>query len=117
MAKVTFERIYGISKEKDGIRILADRLWPRGISKEQANLDYWLKELGPSTNLRKWFQHDKTKFAEFKQAYLKELAFEKQYAALQELKHIIHHSEEKIVILFAAKEKKYNHTQILKELI
>ena len=63
--KIHLKRIYEDPAEVDGFRILVDRLWPRGVSKEKANLDIWLKEIAPSTELRKWFNHDPKKWAEF----------------------------------------------------
>ena len=67
------KRIYEERSPKDGFRILVDRLWPRGIKKEQANIDLWLKEIAPSDSLRKWFNHEPEKWEGFKQRYFKEL--------------------------------------------
>lgn len=73
MMELKIERIYTKPVDLDGYRILVDRIWPRGISKENAHLDKWLKEVGPSTELRKWFGHDVARYPEFKERYLAEL--------------------------------------------
>lgn len=108
------KRIYDTPRANDGKRILVDRLWPRGVSKERAKLDFWLKEVGPSNELRKWFQHDQGKFTEFKARYLKELSSGLQEETLKKLKEI---TASKMTLLTAAKETKYNHVQILKEIL
>ena len=72
------KRIYDDHSEDDGYRVLLDRLWPRGVSKEQAQLDEWCKEIAPSTELRKWFDHDPDKFDEFGKRYKKEIANRKE---------------------------------------
>ena len=83
---VVVKRIYEPIGNKDGYRILVDRLWPRGIKKENAEIDTWLKEVAPSTELRKWFHGGEGNFAEFRKKYLAEL---KQNPALKELKALI----------------------------
>ena len=70
---IKLKRIYEDYEESDGYRILVDRLWPRGISKARAKIDEWVKEIGPSDELRKWFSHDETRWDGFKQLYFKEL--------------------------------------------
>lgn len=67
------KRVYDDAEEKDGFRVLTERLWPRGVSKERAKLDLWLKKVAPSSDLRKWFDHDSEKWDEFKDRYRKEL--------------------------------------------
>lgn len=98
------------SQENNGIRILVDRLWPRGISKEKANIDLWAKDIAPSTELRKWFNHDESKFIEFKEKYLEELN-SNDYAInfKQEYKN------KNIVLLYSAKDKVHNNAVVLKE--
>lgn len=112
---VKTKRIYEDPSNRDGYRVLVDRLWPRGVSKEAAKLDEWLKELGPSDELRKWFNHDPDKFSEFKQRYKQQLKSKKREQALQKLTNL--KKEKTLTLLFAAKEEKYNHTQILKEVL
>ncbi|MBX3172434.1 MAG: DUF488 family protein [Candidatus Eremiobacteraeota bacterium] len=73
MTKFVTKRIYEPADARDGYRVLVDRLWPRGVSKERAELGEWAKDMAPSTELRKWFNHDPDKYAEFKTRYLKEL--------------------------------------------
>jgi uncharacterized protein YeaO (DUF488 family) len=87
---IRIKRIYNEAAEEDGFRILVDRLWPRGIKKEKARIDLWLKEVAPSSELRKWFSHDPAKWEEFKKKYEKELATKQQL-----LKQIILIEEEK----------------------
>ena len=71
--KVAIKRVYEEPKEADGMRILVDRLWPRGLTKEKAKVDLWLKEVAPSNELRKWFAHDPKKWTEFQARYKDEL--------------------------------------------
>ncbi len=80
------KRAYAPAEESDGYRILVDRLWPRGISKEKAQIDLWLKSVAPSNELRKWFGHDPEKFPEFEQRYRAELA---ESGALDELRAVL----------------------------
>lgn len=115
--KINLKRIYKDPLKSDGIRILVDRLWPRGISKKQAKLDHWLKEIGPSHELRKWFKHDPSKFPVFKKKYQIELLKGEQYKAFQRLKKIIEEKDQNITLLFASKEENYNHTVVLKEML
>lgn len=107
------ERIYTKPIDEDGYRILVDRLWPRGISKVNAHLDCWLKEVGPSNELRKWFGHDPAKYPEFKERYLAELHDNVAYAILKEL--VSNHAQENIILLYGAKDEEHNQAVILKE--
>ncbi|WP_416041075.1 DUF488 domain-containing protein [Acinetobacter lactucae] len=108
---IQIKRIYETADPSDGKRILVDRLWSRGISKGNAHLDLWLKEVAPSTELRKWF-HAATPdhWEEFKQRYLKEL---ETNSAVEELQHIV--AEHTVTFLYSAKDVEYNHAIILKE--
>ena len=108
---IHIKRIYETAEPSDGKRILVDRLWSRGISKENAHLDLWLKEIAPSTELRKWF-HPATSdhWQEFKQRYLKEL---ETNSAVEELQHII--AKHTVTLLYSAKDVENNHAIILKE--
>ncbi len=107
------KRIYQEYSRNDGYRVLVDRLWPRGVSKEEARLNEWLKNIAPSTELRKWFDHDAQKFEEFRNRYEVEL---KQKPELVE--HLIKVSEDQVVtLLYAAKEERYNHASVLKEFL
>jgi len=110
---VKIKRAYDPVTDQDGQRILVDRLWPRGVSKEKAGLDRWEKELAPSTELRKWFAHDTEKWVEFQQRYEKELL-----AHVDLLKHLAieaHHGV--ITLVFAAKDEEHNEAVVLKACI
>ena len=107
---VNVKRIYEPAAEADGYRILVDRLWPRGIKKEDADIDLWLKEVAPSTELRTWFHSGKGTFAEFKKKYLSEL---KENPALKELKSAAKEHKQ-ITLLYGSKDEEHNHALILK---
>ncbi|PWA12764.1 DUF488 domain-containing protein [Pueribacillus theae] len=110
------KRIYGDAAEDDGYRVLVDRIWPRGLSKEKANLDAWMKEIAPSHELRKWFSHEPKKFPEFSQRYKAELAKnEEQRRSLIELKERL--EEQNVTLLYAAKDEAHNQAVVLKEII
>lgn len=106
------KRIYDSPDRDDGFRILIDRLWPRGVSKNKAKIDIWLKEIAPSENLRKWFAHDPVKWVAFKQNYFKELDNKK--AVIDE---IAKRTKKGVTLLYAAKDKQHNNAQALKEYI
>ncbi|MDM9637882.1 DUF488 domain-containing protein [Acinetobacter nosocomialis] len=109
--EIHIKRIYEHVSVNDGKRILVDRLWSRGISKENAHLDLWLKEIAPSTELRKWFHAESAEhWDEFKQRYLKEL---RSNPAVKELQDIVSHH--KVTLLYSAKDVEHNHAIILKE--
>jgi uncharacterized protein YeaO (DUF488 family) len=97
-----------------GYAILIDRLWPRGINKINLKMDIWMKELAPSILLRKWFDHDPAKWIEFRKKYKLELTEKvEEIVKIKELEH----KHKTIVLLFAAKDVKYNHAVVLKEVI
>jgi uncharacterized protein YeaO (DUF488 family) len=109
--KLKLKRMYEAPSEEDGFRILVDRLWPRGLSKEKAKIDLWLKEVAPSDALRKRFCHDPGKWAEFKIRYGKELAGRKDLVEviLQKLK------TGKVTLVFGARDEQHNNAAALKE--
>jgi uncharacterized protein YeaO (DUF488 family) len=107
------KRIYEEADSKDGVRILVDRLWPRGISKERAHVDRWVKELAPSDELRRWFGHDPELWQEFRSRYGKEL--EGQGELLQEIAAAA--AKGPVTLLYAAKDEEHNNAVALKELI
>jgi uncharacterized protein YeaO (DUF488 family) len=114
MSEVVLKRVYDTPDKSDGCRILVDRLWPRGLSKERANVDLWLKEAAPSVRLRKWFKHDRARWGEFKKRYRKELNTKRE--AVSELKRIV--EQNKIVtLLFAASDIEYNNAVALKSIL
>ncbi len=109
----TTKRIYEDPSEDDGYRVLVDRLWPRGVSKEEAKLDEWLKDIAPSTELRKWFDHEAERFDDFEKRYKTELA-NKQEA----VEHLIQKADQQpVTLLYAAKDKTHNHAIVLKEFL
>ncbi|MDX8047409.1 DUF488 family protein [Gracilibacillus sp. S3-1-1] len=112
------KRVYEDVQKEDGFRILVDRLWPRGISKERAQIDVWLKEIGPSPTLRKWFAHDPMKFDRFRELYIEELELDlEKKEALAQLQLYNEKYKSHISLIYAAKDEKYNHVNVLRELI
>lgn len=107
------KRIYEKSAENDGYRVLVDRIWPRGVSKEKANLDDWKKELAPSNELRKWFDHKVERYEEFREKYRKELESHKE--ELEEIRKIA--KEQQVCILYGAKDEEHNQAVVLKEIL
>jgi uncharacterized protein YeaO (DUF488 family) len=109
--KVKIKRIYLKPDSEDGIRILIDRLWPRGLKKEDAKIDLWLKGIAPSTDLRKWFNHDPEKWEEFELRYREELKRNTDQVdlLLKELK------ESPVTLLFAAKDEEHNEAVVLQQ--
>jgi uncharacterized protein YeaO (DUF488 family) len=111
--KLTIKRVYEEPDKDDGIRILIDRLWPRGLSKEKAHVDLWLKEIAPSTALRKWFAHDPAKWTEFKTRYRAELKHNSEQLAV--LKQAI--AKGPVTLLYGAKDEQRNDAIVLQELL
>lgn len=107
------KRVYLPAEETDGYRILVDRLWPRGISKEKAKIDLWLKEVAPSNELRKWFGHDPERFNEFTERYKAEL---QASGTLEELRHVIQEHPD-ATLLYAAHDEQHNNAVVLQELL
>lgn len=111
--QIQTKRVYDKPSKSDGYRILIDRLWPRGLKKEDADLDEWAKELAPSNDLRKWFNHDPDRWEEFRKKFKKEL---KENNALEEF--IANHKDKKLItLLYATKNGELTHAVILKELL
>jgi uncharacterized protein YeaO (DUF488 family) len=104
---IRIKRVYEPAADADGKRILVDRLWPRGLSKGKAHVDVWLKEVGPSNALRKWFGHDPERWTEFERKYRAEL---KGSAALKELKKA---ARGKVTLLYGAKDEEHNQAVVL----
>lgn len=113
MKPIIIKRIYEEASESDGYRLLVDRIWPRGISKEKAKLDAWNKEIAPSTELRKWFDHQEERFDAFATKYKKELSENK--SELHRIKEIT--KELQLCLLYGAKNEKYNQAVVLKEVL
>ncbi|MDQ0200519.1 DUF488 domain-containing protein [Neobacillus ginsengisoli] len=114
MRNIFLKRIYEPYDKTDGIRILIDRLWPRGISKEDAKLAFWLKDIAPSNELRKLFCHKPERFEEFRSNYLTELqSNETQSLAVEEIISLSQTGT--VTLLYGAKDPIYNHAQVLQE--
>ena len=111
---IKLKRVYEKVEKTDGFRILVDRLWPRGLSKEKVKVDLWLKDVAPGHELRRWFGHDPTKWVEFQKRYKKELMNNRE--PLDEIKETI--KEKKIATLvFSASDVKHNNAVALKDLL
>lgn len=108
MSSIKIKRIYEPAAPSDGARILVDRLWPRGLRKEKAALDLWCKEVAPTPELRKWFDHREDRFTEFKARYLREL---KNNPAVSEL--LQHIGSRTSTLLYAAHDPAINHAVVL----
>jgi uncharacterized protein YeaO (DUF488 family) len=108
------KRIYEAPEKADGFRVLVDRLWPRGISKERAHLDLWLKDVAPSDALRKWFGHDPKRWAEFAAKYRKELRGKKEM--VRQLKQ--HEGEHgTVTLLYSAHDEQHNQAVALSQVL
>ncbi|WOD44801.1 DUF488 domain-containing protein [Hwangdonia lutea] len=113
MKTIKTKRIYEDPAKHDGYRILVDRIWPRGVSKQDAKLDDWNKNIAPSEKLRKWFDHDPDKFEEFEEKYQKELENKSE-----DLNRIREHAKSKTVtLLYGAKDTKHNQAVVLKTVL
>ena len=113
MKSINIKRIYDDKSQDDGYRVFIDRLWPRGVKKEDAHFDEWLKDLAPSTELRKWFDHDPDRFDEFRKRYKKELQEHKE--ELDKMRNKA--KAEKITLLYAAKDEEMNNAVVVKEIL
>ena len=112
-AMIRIKRVYSEPSLEDGVRILIDRIWPRGVSKERARIDTWRKELAPSTALRKWFGHDPARWAGFRERYRKELTESGEIEALRELATRSRH--ETITLMYSAADEEHNQAVVLME--
>src|SRR4051812_19598155 len=112
---IAIKRIYEEPEPDDGVRVLVDRLWPRGIKKENASIDFWLKEVAPSDQLRKWFQHEPEKFPEFRQHYEAELHTPERQAALEKLHQLA--SQGPLTLVFAARDSEHNNAAVLRDVL
>ena len=110
---IQLKRVYEKPSRKDGVRILVDRLWPRGLTKERAAVNLWLKDVAPSTELRKWFGHDPDKWKEFQARYRKELRLKKDTVKLLQQK-----SEDRTVTLvYGARDEQHNEAVVLRQIV
>ena len=113
---VRLKRVYDPPSLQDGARVLVDRLWPRGLTKEAAALDAWMKEISPSNELRKWFHAHPAQWSKFREKYLAELTTGEAHAALQQL-HDLARKRRGLTLLFASKNLERNNATVLKELV
>jgi uncharacterized protein YeaO (DUF488 family) len=111
--KIKIKRVYEEANKEDGKRILVDRLWPRGLTKAKAKVDLWLKDISPSTELRKWFGHEPSRWQEFKRRYCAELKRNnKELSALEQLTKTV-----SVTLVYGAKDEQHNGAVVLKEFL
>jgi uncharacterized protein YeaO (DUF488 family) len=113
LKKVQTKRIYEAPARSDGTRILVDRLWPRGVAREEVCIDAWIKDVAPSDALRRWYSHDPAKWPEFRARYIAEL---KHNPAVVELQYVAAKSKT-VTLLFAAKDNMRNNATVLQEFL
>ena len=110
---IQLRRVYEEPSRKDGLRILVDRLWPRGLTKERAAVKLWLKDVAPSTELRKWFGHDPAKWKQFQVRYRKELRENKDALELLKKKS----AEHTVTLVYGARDEEHNEALVLKKIL
>ena len=113
--QIAIKRAYEPAAKSDGRRILVDRLWPRGVKRDTAGIDEWLKDVAPSTELRRWFAHDPARWKEFIQRYRKELASPTAEAAMERLRKLA--SDRKVTLVYAAADSEYNNAVALRTIL
>lgn len=110
---VKIKRIYEQPEKSDGYRVLVDRLWPRGVSKEKAALNEWLKGVAPSNDLREWFDHKPERFDEFRERYMRELRDNSEFNTLKDIVK----SHKVVTLLYAARDEEHNEAILLQEFL
>jgi len=113
---ILLKRAYDPPSPADGMRVLVDRLWPRGVSKEEAEIDRWLRDLAPSNELRSWFHEHPSRWLLFRRRYLQELSEPEAAAALEKLYELAH-KHKTITLIFASRDGERNNAVVLKELL
>jgi uncharacterized protein YeaO (DUF488 family) len=113
---ITLKRAYQKASSSDGTRVLVDRLWPRGVSKDKSRIKLWLKDVAPSNELRKWFHERPSMWEQFRERYLKELADPAAVEALEKLAEL-NATRKKVTFVFAAKDQEHNNAVVLKQLL
>ena len=111
--KVELKRIYETPEPSDGLRVLVERLWPRGLSKERAQVDLWLKDIAPSPDLRTWYGHDPARYAEFRRRYDAELDAEPAKQALARLREVARH--QKVTLVVAAHDLEHSTAPVIRD--
>jgi uncharacterized protein YeaO (DUF488 family) len=112
---VQLKRAYRQASPRDGIRVLVDRLWPRGLKKAEARIDEWCRDLAPSTSLRKWFGHDPAKWTEFRRQYRAELNRPDRRDALHRLSQLSRRKT--VTLVYGSADEEHNQAVVLKELL
>ena len=110
---IKLKRAYEKPAAEDGTRILVDRLWPRGLTKDKAAIDHWFKEIAPSTTLRKWFAHDPDRWNDFRRRYIEEL--KRNALQLGEIRKLARHSP--ITLVYAAHDELHNDAVVLRDIL
>jgi uncharacterized protein YeaO (DUF488 family) len=113
--KVELKRVYEPPASTDGLRVLVERLWPRGLSKERAQVDLWLKDIAPSQELRTWYGHDPAKYTEFRRRYEAELAAEPAKSALTRLRDMAR--QQKVTLVVAAHDLAHSTAPVIQDLL
>ena len=116
MMSVTVKRVYEAVSAADGVRVLVDRLWPRGLTKADAAVNLWLREIAPSNELRQWFHANAAGWSMFRKRYLKELANPEGSAAVEKLHHLAE-GKRPVTLLYASRNEERNNATVLKELL
>ena len=116
MLTVVTKRVYDLPDPSDGVRVLVDRLWPRGLAKEQASADEWLRDLAPSDGLRRWYHSHPDQWAGFRAKYLEELSLPGAQSALKRIYQLAS-KRKRLTLLFASKDVNHNNATVLKELL
>ncbi|MEP7233163.1 MAG: DUF488 domain-containing protein [Ginsengibacter sp.] len=111
--KIKIKRVYDKPSKEDGMRILVDRLWPRGLTKQKARVDLWLKEIAPSAELRKWFGHDPEKWNKFRKRYLQELKDNQEQVSI--LKEYLRNGA--VTLVYGARDQENNEAHVLEEML
>jgi uncharacterized protein YeaO (DUF488 family) len=112
---ILLKRVYEPPEESDGERVLVERLWPRGLRREEASLSLWLKEIAPSPALRQWFRHDPERWPEFRRRYEEELKAPERQAALRDLADMA--ARGTVTLVFAARDKERNSAVVIADLL
>jgi uncharacterized protein YeaO (DUF488 family) len=113
MAMIQLKRVYKAPSRKDGLRVLVERLWPRGLTKERAAVDVWLKDVAPSPELRKWFGHDPARWEQFQERYRRELREKKDAVRLLKVEA----KEGTVTLVYAARDEEHNGALVLKRIL
>lgn len=109
---VRLKRVYEAPQESDGTRVLVDRLWPRGVSKDAAAVDWWARELAPSSELRRWFGHDPARFEAFAERYRREIEGSEAFRELRRLAQ-----EVTVTLVYAARDERHNNARVLEQML